>query len=254
MVHGRRVPTLNNPVHVYGCMGEGYVSRVKEATGRLVDAVDRVVHGGDYLETAPVGERVSEEGVDFGLLHNAVKEYATRSDVMRYQQVVDRASEYVEEGRGGELSRDELTTLLEATIEVEMQAEVTARQYDNLGEVYSTRELVEKGLIDEEVMEGWRQLSDEEVEEREAGHLAVIATGERIRREEPRAAAWYETVQDLTGRVEAFVRHALGEEGYEQVREEALQRARASIDTSEEGWMETMLGPEEKNGEDGEEG
>lgn len=226
-------------------MGEDYVERVKAAAGKVVDAVDRVVHGGSYLETVPVGEQVSEEGVDFGLLHNAVKEYATGSDMMRYQQVVDRAGEYVDGDRVEELSEDELTTLLAAALEVEMQAAVTARQYDNLSEVYSPEELVEKGLVDTEVMEGWKQLSDEEVEDRESGHATYMARAERMQREKPQAEDWYTTIQELTERVERFVQHAVDDERYEQVRSGALQRAGASIDTSEEGWMETMLGREE---------
>lgn len=228
-------------------MSHAYVNRVKNAVERIENAAKRLTEAGQYHDPMPVGETVSDEGVDFGLFHNAVKEYATTSEFNRYQQVVDRAKEYVDADQTDELSRDELTTLLQAAIEVEIKARSTAEQYDNLEDVYDMQEIVEKGLMDPEVAKAWRDLSDDELEERAGTYLDGIAKAERIRRETPEAENWYETIQDMTQHVEEFVQHNLDDDdSYETVKREALDGANESLAENEKRLLQTYLGKDGK--------
>lgn len=220
-------------------MARGYLSRVREVADSVGDTVERFARLGTYHEDREEGETVSEEGVDFGTLHNAVKAYAGSGNFTRYQQAVDHARDYVENGREGDMDRDDLETLLAAALEVEMQARTTARQYDNLDEAYDT------GDMTEEMREGWQQLSDEELDERERGPLKGLARAERIRREAPGAEEGYEAVQALTRHVEAFVRNELGEEEYEAVKRDALHAAHGARTGDAERRMETLLGDED---------
>lgn len=221
-------------------MTREYLSRVREVADRVGDAVERFTHLGSYHEEREQGETVTEEGLDLGTLHNAVKTYAASGSFTRYQQAVDHARDYVENGREGGMDRDDLETLLAAALEVEMQARTTARQYDNLEEVYDTGEMTE------EMQEGWQQLSDEELADRERGHLEGVARAERIRREAPEASEAYEAVQDVARHVEAFVRNEVGDDAeYEAVKRDALHTAHGSRKGDVERRMDTLLGDED---------